>query len=249
VGNLQATRPYVPGRVLWAALTARLTRNLGMGCREEEYRSTGQNLLENLRFGYLWPSQDGQNPCYPWDDPDEFDYHFLNSYVSTALDYDKQGAQDGSLHEAEFIMPRTRQGQPVYLTSWLWARDDSLESTWQQALGQVMLGGERRYGWGRVKLVSEWIPLDNPVIPNPEGFTWNKPIPAHCRVVGDPIADWSGEVEPLVGWEAKEGGARKALTAQVTAAYAPGAKGSEDNTLQASITAEYGLWEVRFERA
>lgn len=239
-GNLQSTRPYVPGRVLWAALTARLTRNQGMGRTETEYRSVGSILLENLRFGYLWPSLDGESPCYPWEDPEDFDYHFLSSYVSTALDYGKQGALDGSLHEAEFLMPRTRQGLPVYLVGWLWAREEAAHNGWQQALSQVTLGGERRYGWGRVKLVSPWQPVQNPPISDPDDFTWDGKIPAHARPNTPDELGWQGEVEPLVGWEAH--GSRKTLTAQVLAAYAPGAQAPQGKRLR--IRADNAIWEA-----
>lgn len=239
-GNLQSTRAYVPGRVLWAALTARLARNQGQAPSEEKYRQVGEGLKSGLRFGYLWPSLDGEKPCYPWEPQDEFDYHFLSSYVSTALDYKKQGAQDGSLHEAELIMPRTRQGAPIYLTGWLWAQEEDMPQTgWQDALGQVVLGGERRYGWGRVQLVTNQ-QLQNPPIPDPDDFLWDQPIPAHARPKELDETGWQGEVEPLVGWEAH--GGNKKLTTQVLAAYAPGVKSPPGKRLH--IAAENGIWEA-----
>ncbi|HEB77761.1 MAG TPA: hypothetical protein ENI90_04450, partial [Methylothermaceae bacterium] len=156
VGNLMETRRYVPGRVLWAALTARLTRDDHDGNRGDEYQRIGGLVRKHFRFGYLWPSLDGQTPYFPWKHPD-FDYLFLGSYASTALDYRRSAALAGQLHETEFIAPRTRTDGPVFLLGNLWVKD-SLPgdlARWQVALERVQLGGERGYGWGRVRLAIE----------------------------------------------------------------------------------------------
>ncbi|WP_322797546.1 RAMP superfamily CRISPR-associated protein, partial [Thermoflexus sp.] len=160
MGNLMQTRPYVTGRVLWAALTARLTRDLGRGTRARGYQGIGAKIKKNFRFGYLWPSLDGETPYFPWDH-DDFEYLLLGSYVSTAIDYDRQAAQEGSLHEVEFIAPVARDGRPVYLIGDLWVRVDDpwvrdvlspeLQRLWE-VLNRLQLGGERTYGWGRVCL-------------------------------------------------------------------------------------------------
>ena len=41
-GNLWETRRYVPGKVLWAALTARLTRDRGLGKRLQRMPARGE---------------------------------------------------------------------------------------------------------------------------------------------------------------------------------------------------------------
>lgn len=242
IGNLQPTRRYVPGRVLWAALTARLARNQEMGMHEQGYLSVGQLLQENMRFGYLWPSLDRESPYYPWEDPAGYDYHFLNSYMSTALDYDAQSALDGSLHEAEFIAPRTRAGEPVFLVGWLWVKADFTQKSWQTALRQVALGGERRYGWGRIKQVGE-LTLDKaPHIPNPDHFVLQGNfIPAHTLYSDSAMSRLHGVVEPLVGWEAHEGGL-KTISQQAIIAYEPGTKFEPGTSFR--MSEQPGLWEV-----
>ena len=242
IGNLQPTRSYVPGRVVWAALTARLTRNQGMGVREKDYLSMGKLLQENMRFSYFWPSLDGDHPCFPWEDLAGFDYHFLNSYISTALDYDAQSALEGSLHEAEFIASHTRDGKPVFLVGWLWVNAEIKQKSWQRALHQVVLGGERRYGWGRVKLVYGLILEKSPQVPDPDHFFCQENIiPAHTLCSEASESRLHGVIEPLVGWEARDGGV-KTVGQVAVIAFAPGGKLEPDTPLR--MLEQPGLLEV-----
>src|SRR5213082_2804295 len=50
VGNLQQTRPYVLGRSLWGALTARLTRISG----SNDYSEIGEQVDQQLAFTYFY---------------------------------------------------------------------------------------------------------------------------------------------------------------------------------------------------
>jgi hypothetical protein len=63
LGNLQQTRPYVTGRNLWGALTARLTRELG----SNKYEFVGKQVDDCMRFTYFYPSvsKDNVEP-WPW---------------------------------------------------------------------------------------------------------------------------------------------------------------------------------------
>lgn len=69
IGNIQRTRHYVPARVLWGALTARLTRdgrarrlaNVGEG----DYVGMGTLVKEQIAFTYFYPAVAGQPPVFP----------------------------------------------------------------------------------------------------------------------------------------------------------------------------------------
>jgi len=164
IGNLMQTRRYVPGKVIWGALTARLTRMSGQGSDAEAYKEVGESLIQHFRFGYLWPAYEGKEgdipiePVYPWDleerrGKNHFDYLFLHSYAGTALDPAGAGAEEGALHHTEFIAPVARNGKPVYLVGDLWVKEpisDGRIEGWKDALDRLQLGGERSYGWGRV---------------------------------------------------------------------------------------------------
>jgi len=156
VGNMQQTRPYVTGRNLWGVLTARLVRSR-MG---SDYERIGKEVVEQLTFSYLYPSWEiGRVACWPWGDTwDEFAWTFLGSNVSTAL-ASGRSAEEGSLHETEYIAPYTRAlpernvaaGAPVYLVGYIFVAD-GCRLRWQDVLNQLQLGGERGYGWGRLSL-------------------------------------------------------------------------------------------------
>ena len=103
LGNLQITRPYVHGKSLWGALTARITRDTPS--LDNNYQEVGQRVSEELAFSYFYPTISDEVTLWPWDDAERFAWHFLGSYASTALNYNQNSAAEGSLHETEFIAP------------------------------------------------------------------------------------------------------------------------------------------------
>ncbi|MFO3796680.1 MAG: RAMP superfamily CRISPR-associated protein, partial [Anaerolineales bacterium] len=150
-GNLQRTRPYLSGKALWGALTARLAR-----MKNANYDEIGKQVNEWLAFSYFYPStQKGNVSLWPWGkQADEFTWRYLGSYASTALNYEQNSAEEGSLHETECINPYTREGEAVYLVGYLFEKQ-GCPLEWREALQRIQLGGERKYGWGRVTLVNE----------------------------------------------------------------------------------------------
>jgi len=163
VGNIQRTRGYVTGRVLWGALTERLTRDRKQGkgpaTDSEAYAGVGQRVHSHLAFTYFYPTTDPDDTEYlrPWDDG--FRSRFLSTYTSTALAYPQQSAEEGTLHEVEFLSPRTlNTGEPVYLVGYIFAREGA--PRWQSALKRLQMGGERGYGWGWVEPVDDPQPWD-----------------------------------------------------------------------------------------
>lgn len=269
VGNLMQTRPYVPGKVLWAALTARLTRDYHDGRSGSSYEHIGKLLKGYARFGYLWPalptgddrsveSADDLQVYVPWAHTADFDSLFLDSYAGTALDYDRNAALDGSLHETEYIASTARDGRPVYLMGDLWLRTPPHEDLahWKEALGRVQFGGERTYGWGRVHLLpASLLPWTGPAL---GGITVDyrdddvllhldegQHTLAHVRATsdGDAVAGLVGPVEPLLGWErntdVNSDDVWRLPAATIT--YAPGARlgAAMDFRVEGE---EYGVW-------
>ncbi len=244
-GNLKQTRGYAPGKILWAALTARLTREAGKGADSNAYVEMGRAVQEYFRCGYLYPALPNvadYEAHYPWEE--DFGYLFLNSYVSVALSYPSQSAADGLLHETEFIAPCTRAGEPVYLTGALFVKDklpDELRD-WQDALDKLQLGGERNYGWGRVKLIrcqpDAQYDGGEPRIQVARGSS----LTAHLREVK--AENVTGAVEPLIGWERNNDpgtGANWRLSKAATICYAPGSVIDANTTF---TIGSFGIWEV-----
>ncbi len=90
VMHLFRTRPYVPARPFWGALTAKLTRKLGLS----DYDKVGEFLKKTMRFGYLYLS-DGSDLFIPrYTDEGlkfgnlpliEFEKRFISSLTSTSI--------------------------------------------------------------------------------------------------------------------------------------------------------------------
>jgi len=136
-GNLQQTRPYVTGKTLWGALTARLVRDDG----GTNYPEIGKSVDDTLRFTYFYPTTNPDTvEIWPWGNPSEFSWLYLGSYPSTALS--GKTAEEGSLHETECIPPKTRSGEQVYLIGYI-IEKEGCNLHWQDALQRIQLGGER----------------------------------------------------------------------------------------------------------
>lgn len=265
VGNLMQTRRYVPGKVLWGALTAHLVRLAGQGDNGQAYQKVGEQLAEYFRFGYLWPTHQKGDSCptkphFPWDEPEDrayWDYLYLSSRARTALEAYSHTAAEGMLYDVEFIAPHTREGNPVYLVGDLWVKENlpqnvdnvPVRDKWQQALRVLRLGGERGYGWGRVERC-----LLEPTT-NKEtaaGFSWREeqgnevvvnipeasPIPTHALATGnEAVSNIQGMVEPLVGWEQQPDGIYKISTPLI--AYMPGSIITQRSKMRVNT---YGIW-------
>jgi hypothetical protein len=242
VGNLQQTRTYVPAKVMWASLTARLTRQTHHRPSGNQYDEIGRMVEQYFRFSYFYPALEDKQPYYHWDNASNFAYRFLNSYASTALNYDQYAAEEGLLHEVEFIAPYARplndgESSSVYLVGYLYVRDDLDEKLqdWWAALHKLQLGGERGYGWGRVQLICGLQkPVDEGLNEPQVEYKAGKKIMTHALAVDKngrkAVTNVTGPIEPLVGWERDndETNSRKWRVSQAIVCYAPGARVTED---------------------
>lgn len=262
LGNVQRTRPYVTGRVVWGALTLRLTRNAAAGPAAEShlYRDMGKTIHRTLAFTYFYPTvhADGSVDLWPWgeDEGKAFRARFLSTYASTALTYPQQSADEGTLHEVECIVPCTLDGgEPVYLAGYVFAQDGAPD--WQAALDRLQLGGERGYGWGRVEPLCRPDEEDDNLLfggqYTVEENTWPPVLKAEegARLLAHALAadfetrtavtEIDGEVEPLVGRETHpEDGRFGVWLSRVRICYAPGGKVIPGAVFRLG---PYGLWE------
>lgn len=253
IGNLQRTRPYVTGRVLWGALTMRLTRRLSAPT-SNDYVETGLKVHDHLATTYFYPTPDasgGSQPLWPWEPEPDFSSHHLAAYGGTALQARNQAAAENTLHEIEQILAVTRDGQPVYLCGYLFENEaiDRERLDWRAVLNQLQLGGERSYGWGGVrqaqaeKLAAGPVNLfartdvtltlsgERPVISLAAGA----PLLAHTAVEDDlPVR---GRVEPLVGRVWDNGDGRRPDYTGLC--YLPGSEVADDATLAID---RFGIW-------
>lgn len=258
VGNLQRTHPYVTGRVLWGALTMRLTRDAFQGrggvTDSGQYREVGDQVHRDLAFTYLYPalkSDADYQVVWPWDNESTFRRRFLSSYQGTALSCPQQSAAEGMLHEVECISPHTLDtGEAVFLKGYVFEKE-GCDLNWQSALKRLQMGGERGYGWGDVELVNTLQFADELLFGGPAMFRYDGDVPvirlptdgrllAHTLAADLPVA---GDVEPLVGREWRSDNPRRCYVGQHVAfgdvCFTPGSV-----TIQALdfVVEKFGVW-------
>jgi len=249
IGNLQQTRYYVPGRTFWGALTARIARDYG----DFDYGKIGKDVDEFLRFSYFYPSDNEESiSLFPWKIKDEFEWKYIGSFVNTALDPCAKKADEGSLHETEYIAPKTRDGKQVYLIGYVFEHKDC-KVNWRAALPKLQIGGERTYGWGQVGIdeskrcaqVAEIdlngydIELDekSPVIK----LSGSNSVISH--VLADNQIDSfasSGNIEPLIGLETT---GEEKFGAEISAAKICWTPGTKFNNEHSFAIGEKGIWQ------
>lgn len=254
IGNLMRTRPYVLGKTIWGAVTAALAMKQFSG----DFLKTREKVSRSLAFSYFYPALEKEAPLWPCYTDEglcygaacmpaaEFERRLLAAYGSTALDYSCNAAAAGSLHEVEFISPYDHQeGKPVYLVGYIFERQGS-QVRWQDVLSTLWLGGERKSGWGQVRLDEKPSPSEKlfgcALILDEERpavkVEANRPILAHAVAHGIRA---QGQIEPLVGRETREA-ARfgEVLPSWVPICWVPGSRLLADQLFEIS---EYGIWQ------
>lgn len=280
LGMVQRTRPYVTGRALWGAITSRLAQFLaGSGQPDYETVGceVRQGLHFTYLFPSLGPEG---KPLIPWfrmnDDKScelyygaggadgeqeclipslQFERMFICTRGQTAVGPQSQTALDGSLHETEFLAHRVRGAQgtsiPVFFLGYLgidpaFPHKDVL---WN-AMTDLAVGGERSYGYGRLRLSRPEQPMqleDNEklfglgtLVRDGTSVIWppGAPFPAHVEVCGTlPVA---GDIEPFLGRETENQGFGKRIST-MKPCWVPGSVLSSSASCAFSI-GDYGIW-------
>jgi hypothetical protein len=280
LGNVQRTLYYIPGKTLWGAASAVLTRRFCSRATEQYYQKVGQFVEENIRFGYFFPEQNGQRflPQLANGElffgnltKEEFEYRFLISEASTAIEPKRFAQADGTLHETEYLFRKSLQSQlasPLYFSGYLYLQHDrhgtaddicalrqANDRDLMENLRELFIGGNRRMGAGKLLREGE-IPDDkdsgNSPLPTPGSNDWSL---AHRYLAGHLKCEpngakakgkIAGPIQPLVErvWASLTMGKRgpgQHLTHAVVA-WMPGAR-VLDEKLTFGVAA-YGRWEI-----
>ena len=267
IGNVQRTRPYVTGRVFWGALTMRLTRDKHQPATDsKQYQAIGDEIHQQLAYTYFYPStklEERYEIALPWQNDNLFRRRFLSSYTSTALMYPQQAADEGLLHEVEFISPRTLdEGKQVYLIGYVFEKE-GCNLNWKDACKRLQMGGERGYGWGMVELVGNPCEITHADLFNGKAH-WKEENGANCFAAAPAIAinvascdnltegqllahtssanlTAKGEIEPLVGREWKLPNQAGQHVEFCDLCWTPGSL--VDNSLHFKIE-KFGIWHL-----
>lgn len=184
LGYINLTRYYIPGRTMWGAFVANLTRTYA-GEGIDGYKGFGALLKTDVLTSYFYPALEPEKPLFPQytidglsygDKPAHtFERQFIRSFGQTAVLPNTNTAEDQSLHESEFIAPVIedvdKRQRRVLFVGYLFVRmgctvetrDGIKEVSWdggsgvnlRTALSEVFVGGDRAYGWGRIALDGE----------------------------------------------------------------------------------------------
>lgn len=230
VGNVQRTRYYIPARNLWGAITERLTRS---GFKtddvpEGDYRRVGSWIKDHLAFTYffvhndddlLFPTFSEEGLCYGKLKEYDFERRYVSSYVTTALDAAKTSAEVNSLHEVEYIAAHCKadpyKGHRTEVQGWIFLDETASpvlgnKEKWDRWLGELQIGGERRYGFGSLRLGENgWIKVNDGKIFLDYTAELNQPRPLIEVAESKPVLAHTltsnvrgkGMIEPLVGRE------------------------------------------------
>lgn len=188
-GALNRCRPYVPARALWGAVTAEIAR-LESGEGFPNYEGVGGEVKRSCRFTYLFPAEKWDGRFLAWlpkfekekglrwclqdcgkslSDRD-FRRRLLDSRPGTAIAPESDSALEGSLRHTECINPwwrdSNRQGEtaaPVLLLGYVFWKD-SARHRQLQAIETLFIGGDTRYGLGKIRRIDWEGPSSDPVV-------------------------------------------------------------------------------------
>ncbi len=269
-GSLNRCRLYVPSRSLWGALTAELARRRGSSF--PSYKTEGTTLHENTRFTYLYPAEpDGQYwrawlPRYEqraglvWRREDRQDgehylpdrqmrMRLLDTRPGTAIDPDSGSAEEGSLRETECVLPQWRDtDSPVALVGYVFLKQALPEL---RDLTALFLGGDTRYGLGRLRRVGDWTLAANvfgaQVDLNQGGpSVRSNSLLAHAHR-SDGELEIIGSQESLAGWDRTKEISFQSLAE--TPLWNPGSRLREDGQIKDWELCEDGTWRLGGSRA
>ncbi|MGB9791800.1 MAG: hypothetical protein ACPLTR_04390 [Thermacetogeniaceae bacterium] len=206
---------------------------------------------------------------------EEFDYLFLDAEMRTGIDYSWDAAREGQLFAFECVRPRCREwpgenkGKEVYFGGYVFIAEEFLpkersggmtKEFLARLLDRLQVGGERKYGWGLVKVLEEDVrgPHEHEIrLYGCEGITamldsevrvtvkkTDVGIPAHVLLHGaeDKI---DGQVEVVLTRSTRSEGRLVSYGKEILGkpCYQPGSKCKAENT-EFLIDAGGGIWGV-----
>lgn len=269
-GALNRCRLYVPARAVWGAVTAELARREGIDARVDgqKYRSVGDELRKNVRFSYLYPAESLGGRWLAWlpeyrrggglvwvreDDANRavadrgFRRWLLWTRPATAIDPDNDSALEDSLRETECIEPYWRRGEdppkPVAMVGYVFIRDDSAIRKDMLAIQTLFIGGDTRYGLGRLEQIT--CKVENSAFGKNVELGREEPVVqstvalAHTRAQEVAMI---GALESLMVWDS---GKQMALNGSAIPLWTPGSRPVESNGSVWVRIDEQGIWHAR----
>lgn len=268
-GILSRTRLYVPARALWGALTAEMARRQSSSLLD--YQAMGERLQKQTRLSYLFPAEKVGEEWLAWlpeyreekglmwirEDGSRskedriFRRWLLAARSGTAIAPDSDTAQEGSLREHEVLnafsywddeAPSRREvpsPRSVGLVGYVFLADGADKELLE--IERIFIGGDTRYGLGRLKRVIELTPSSK-FFGEAVDLAVSDPVVTTSRVLAHTVAraPFCGAMEHLAGWDIISSGLK-----QLALTWVPGSKSMDENgdDKQANFSIQGdGLW-------
>lgn len=232
-GSLNRCRLYVPAQALWGALVAELARRNAKGF--PDYQNVGNNIQQNTRFTYLYPAELYGNEWYAWlpryergkglvwrrenRDDNGGDIHdrilrmrLLITRPATAIDPLSDTAAEGTLRETECINTHWRDeneraASPVALVGYVFLKE---KVTIFEEIDLVTIGGDTRYGLGRLRRSGKCKPADHVFgcsvrLDTPDPSIQSDLLLCHGDAPLNANGKMIGQLESLVRWDYGKG--------------------------------------------
>ncbi len=159
-GVVNETRIFIPGWTMWGALTK------AYNLKKANELSQNQKLFENISCFYPCFDKNGENILFPefkggrfyLDNysEDEFRAKFVDNVISTAINPATNTALEESLHEINVILPGVKSEylEKDYERQLYWVGIIAITEEIKNNLAkEIYIGGEARYGLGKMILV------------------------------------------------------------------------------------------------
>lgn len=168
-GVISETEIFIPGWTMWGALTNQYLKTNGFNEIDKarkifEHITNFYPTVECGKDGYsntdpLFPKYKEEN-FYIRDYPEEkFKFEFVDTIVSTAIEPLSRKAKDESLHEFEFVLPKSKQdgnsSKQLYWIGLIGLEDDEIEEVenFLKISLKIYIGGDTKYGFGELELI------------------------------------------------------------------------------------------------
>lgn len=275
LGFVNRTRYYIPAKSIWGALTSVIAKRIMKTYDAGIYKKIGNVLKKDIRLSYFYIQDQGaplllkfteKGMKYGHSPQEKFEREYISSIALTALEKSTRSAEEGSIHEIEFIR------SPVKFVGYFFinqaknfqfkANENELIfyfNDQEVSLSSLQVGGEHIYGFGKIELIGKPEIQSKPVDLFNQGFIKvdlrgeeplisfkaeeSYPVLAPLSIEGlqNKILRMEGNLEPLVGREWGERGAGRKIS-EVKITLSPGTifELSEGVTLGIK---PHGIWE------
>jgi len=161
-GVLSETRIFITGQAMWGALTNSYGRSKKWSNGDFE-NNENKEIFEKITCFYPSFTKNYNGVMLPGFKRGEFylegysekDFRneFVDGFISTAIQPMSLTAKDKSLHEMEIILPKDKGNEKqLYWVGLLWIEEDVKTNFLKEKELEIIIGGDSRYGLGRLKL-------------------------------------------------------------------------------------------------